>query len=63
MTEILIYTGCGILLYISAEAALRGLESIHGEPIPYRNFVFFFLILTMAIILFQLIGMIFTGDA
>jgi hypothetical protein len=59
MIEILIYTASGILLYGLAEAALKAMERIHGEPIPYRNVVFFVVILTMAIILFQIIGLIF----
>ena len=62
MTEILIYTASGILLYFSADAALRFIEKVHGEPIPNRNIVFFGIILVMAIILFQLIALTFKGD-
>ena len=63
MTEILIYTVSGILLYFTANAALDYIESLHGEPIPYRNVVFFVIIFMMAIILFQIINLIFTGDS
>ena len=63
MTEILIYTASGILLYIVADAALKYIESLHGEPIPHRSIVFFIIIFLMAMILFQLIQLIFTGDS
>jgi len=62
MTEILIYTASGILLYVLADMALRAIERMHGEPIPYRSVVFFIIIFMMAIILFQVIRLIFTGD-
>lgn len=61
MTEILIYTGSGILLYVLADAALKYIESLHGEPIPYRSVVFFVIIFLFAIILFQMINLIFSG--
>ena len=61
MTEILIYTGSGILLYVLADAALRLIESLHGEPIPHRSVIFFVIIFLMAIILFQVIRMIWSG--
>lgn len=57
MTEILIYTGSGILLYVLADAALNAIERIHGEPIPYRHVVFFVIIFTMAVILFEVINL------
>lgn len=53
--EILLFTVCGIALYFGADAALNLLESLHGEPIPYRSIVFFVIILIMALILFQAI--------
>jgi hypothetical protein len=63
MTEILIYTVSGILLYFTADAALNYIESLHGEPIPYRSVVFFVIIFMMAMILFQLVEMIFNTQA
>lgn len=63
MIDIFIYTASGILLYILADAALNYIEKMHGEPIPYRSVVFFVIIFTMAVILFQLINLIFTGDS
>jgi hypothetical protein len=63
MLEILLYTASGIMLYMGADAALRYLESVHGEPIPYRSVVFFVLILLMAIILFQVIQQFVGGSS
>lgn len=63
MIEILIYTASGILLYMLAEAALNYIEKLHGEPIPYRPVVFFIIIFMMAMILFQIINLVFTGDS
>ncbi len=51
--EILVFTICGIVLYFGADALLNLLESMHGDPIPHRNIVFFFIILVMALVLFQ----------
>ncbi len=63
MIEIFIYTASGILLYVVADAALNYIEKLHGEPIPHRHIVFFVIIFMMAMILFQLINLIFTGDS
>jgi hypothetical protein len=61
MTEILIYTASGILLYIITDAALRYIEQIHGEPLPYRSVIFFVVIFMLAMILFQGIKMVAGG--
>jgi hypothetical protein len=61
MIEILIYTMSGILLYVLADAALRLIESLHGEPIPHRSVIFFVIIFLMAMILFQVIRMTWSG--
>jgi hypothetical protein len=61
MIEILIYTMSGILLYVLADAALRLIESLHGEPIPHRSVIFFVIIFLMAMILFQVIRMTLSG--
>ena len=53
MTEILIYTVSGIVLYVLADGVLGALESLHGEPLPYRSAIFFVVIFMMAMILFQ----------
>ena len=62
MIQVLIYTASGILLYVLADAILNYIEKMHGEPIPYRNIVFFIIISMMALILFQLIRLLFAGD-
>lgn len=53
--EYLLFTVCGIALYFGADAALNFIESIHGDPIPHRNIVFFVIIFIMAVVLFQAI--------
>lgn len=62
MLEVFIYTASAILLYVLADAALNAIEKLHGDPIPYRHVVFFVIIFTMAIILFQMINLIFKGE-
>ena len=62
MTEVLIYTASGILLYMLTDAALRFIEEQHGEPLPYRSVIFFVMIFLMAVILFQVIGMFYASE-
>jgi len=59
MMEILIYTGTGIFLYLLTEFALKSMEKLHGEVLPYRNIIFFVIIFMLAMILFPLIQMIY----
>ncbi|MCH8257243.1 MAG: hypothetical protein IIA75_04970 [Proteobacteria bacterium] len=61
MTEIILYSAARIVLYLAADAALKQIEKLHGEPVPYRNVVFFVIILTMAMILFPLIRLVFNN--
>ena len=61
--EVLLYTLSGIFLYLLADAALDRIEALHGEPIPYRNVIFFVIIFLMAVILFQLIRMAYSPGA
>ena len=61
MTEVLVFTATGILLYLGANTALDFIERLHGEPLPHRSVVFFFIILTMALILFPLINYLLSG--
>ena len=63
MTEIIVYTISGILLYVFTDGILSFLENIHGEPLPYRSVIFFVIIFLFAVILFQVIQMAFTGFA
>ncbi len=55
MIELLLYTATGIILYLGTDRALRYLEEQHGEPLPYRNIIFFVIIFTLAMISFALI--------
>ena len=57
--EVIIYTVCGIFLYVLADAALDRIEALHGDPIPHRNVVFFVIILFLALILFQVVRLIY----
>jgi NADH:ubiquinone oxidoreductase subunit 6 (subunit J) len=59
MMEILIYTGTGIFLYLLTEFALKSMERLHGETLPYRNIIFFVIIFMLAMILFPLIQMMY----
>jgi len=61
--EILLFTVCGIALYFGADAFLNFLESMHGDPIPHRNIVFFFIILVMSMVLFQGIQLYFYTES
>jgi len=53
--EFILYTVCGIVLYFGADMVLNFIERMHGDPIPYRNIIFFVIILIMALVLFQAI--------
>lgn len=55
MMEIILFTVSGIFLYVLADAVLKFIESLHGEPIPHRSLIFFVIIFFMAIILFQIL--------
>ncbi|HMV72020.1 MAG TPA: hypothetical protein PKZ77_03350 [Pseudomonadales bacterium] len=47
--EIVLFTIVGIALYFAADWALRTLERMHGAPLPYRNIVYFVIILVLAL--------------
>jgi len=53
--EIILFTGTGILLYLATDVALKALERLHGEPLPYRNVIFFVIIFLLAMIAFPLV--------
>ena len=52
--EIILFTGVGIVLYLLCDRLLLMLEKMHGEPLPYRNAVFFVLILSLSMSAFSL---------
>jgi hypothetical protein len=58
MSEVVIYTVSAIFLYFLADGILKFLESIHGAQIPYRSFVFFGIILSLALMLFQILKLV-----
>jgi hypothetical protein len=60
--EIILFTICGIVLYFGADGVLNLIESLHGDPIPHRNVVFFVIILIMALVLFQAVQLYYYGD-
>lgn len=47
--EIVLFTIVGVALYFAADWALRTLERMHGAPLPYRNIVYFVIILVLAL--------------
>lgn len=51
--EIVLFTIVGIALYFAADWALRTLERINGKPLPYRNLVYFVIILALALASFS----------
>ncbi|MDA0788096.1 MAG: hypothetical protein O2780_01410 [Proteobacteria bacterium] len=55
MTEMLLYTAAGIVLYVISDAVLRFIESRYDEPLQYRSVIFFGIILALALILFAVI--------
>lgn len=59
--EIILFTVCGIVLYFGADAVLNLIESLHGDPIPHRNIVFFVIMLIMTLVLFQAIQLYYYG--
>lgn len=53
--EIVLFTAVGIVLYVICDRLLVLMETLHGEPLPQRNVVFFVLILTLSLSTFSLL--------
>ena len=53
--EILLFTAVGIVLYVVCDRLLVLLETMHGEPLPQRNVIFFVLIMTLSLSAFSLL--------
>ena len=51
--EIIVFTAVGIALYLISDRILVLLESMHGEPLPQRNIVFFVVIMALALSTFS----------
>ena len=55
MTEILIFTLNGIVIYLVADWAVRFIEEKRGAALEQRQVVFFVIFLTLALVTFQLL--------
>lgn len=55
MLEAALYTLAGLVLYFGADWILNRIETMRGERFEHRSIIFFFIILAMALGLFQLI--------
>ena len=51
--EIVLFTIVGVALYFAADWALRALERFNGAPLPYRNVIYFVIILALALASFE----------
>lgn len=51
--EVLLFTIVAVALYFAADWGLRTLERIHGAPLPYRNVVYFVIILALTLGTFE----------
>lgn len=60
--EILLFTGVGIVLYLLCDRLLVWLETLHGEPLPQRNIIFFVLILTLSLSTFSVMRGLLAGQ-
>ena len=63
MNEILLFTGVGIVLYLSADWIVRKIEEHRGASLPQRQVVFFVVFLTMALISFQILQRVLSSAA
>lgn len=55
MYEVLLFTVSGIFLYILADRVLLKIESMRGRPFENRQLIYFFIILILALGLFQIL--------
>lgn len=51
--EIIYFTAAGILLYLGSDWILNKIEQARGELLPQRSVIFFLIILTLSVGLFQ----------
>ncbi len=61
MTEILLFTLVAVALYFTADWALRAIEERRGAPFKNRQIIYFVIILTLALISFEVIGRLLRG--
>ncbi len=55
MTEIILFTLNGIVVYLVSDWLVRLIETKRGEPLKYRQVVFFAIFLSLALITFQVL--------
>ncbi|NIR30286.1 MAG: hypothetical protein GWN84_13435 [Gammaproteobacteria bacterium] len=58
--EILLFTAAAVFLYWLADRILVRIELARGEPLPYRQLVYFLIILGLALALFEVIERVLT---
>lgn len=63
MNEILLFTGVGIVLYLSADWIVRKIEERRGASLAQRQVVFFVVFLSMALISFQILQRVLSSMA
>ena len=51
--EIVLFAIVAVALYFAADWALRTLERMHGAPLPYRNVIYFVIILVLTLVSFE----------
>lgn len=51
--EIVLFTIVAVALYFASDWALRTLERVHGAPLPYRNVIYFVIILVFTLASFE----------
>lgn len=51
--EIVLFTIVAVALYFAADWALRTLERVHGTQLPYRNVIYFVIILVLTLASFE----------
>jgi uncharacterized membrane protein len=61
MTEILIFTLNGIVIYLFSDWIVRTIEQMRGEALKQRQVVFFIIFLTLALVTFQILRRIFAA--
>lgn len=53
--EILLFTMVGVILYVTSDAIVKGIEKKRGELLANRSMIFFGIILVMSVITFNLL--------
>ena len=51
--EMIYFTAAGIMLYLGSDWILQKIEQMRGSVLPHRSVIFFLIILTLSVGLFQ----------